>query len=83
MKKLVALVLTPDGQVDETAAAEIIAGLSRRTKKFLAALRSELRKRVVQVAVAGGTGSTMEEVIAAAYPGRRLDVEPTSHSAPV
>ena len=76
MKRLVALALPPDGQVNDAVAAEILAGLSRsELKKFLAALRTELKKRIVQVAVAGRRGSTMEEVIAAAYPGRRLDVE--------
>jgi F0F1-type ATP synthase delta subunit len=76
MKKLVALVLTADGQVDDAAAAEIIAGLSRPDlKKFLSAFRTELKKRVVQVAVAGRTAPTMEETISRAYPGRRLDVE--------
>ena len=44
MKKLVALVLAPDGQVNDTAAADVIAGLSRSDlKKFLAALRTELK----------------------------------------
>jgi len=76
MKRLVALVLTPDGQVNDIAAADVIAGLSRSDlKKFLAALRTELKKRIVQVAVAGRRGITMEEVISAAYPGRRLEVE--------
>jgi hypothetical protein len=76
MKRLVALVLTPDGQVNAAVAAEILDGLSRsELKKFLAALRTELKKRIVQVAVAGRRGPALEEVIAAAYPGRRLDVE--------
>ena len=76
MKRLVALVLTADGQVNDSAAADVIAGLSRADlKKFLAALRTEMKKRIVVVAVAGKPGPTMEEVVAAAYPGRRLDVE--------
>jgi hypothetical protein len=76
MKKLVALVLSPDGQVNDAAAAEILAGLSRPDlKKFLAALRTELKKRIVQVSIAGRRGSSMDETIARVYPGRRLDVE--------
>jgi hypothetical protein len=76
MKRLVALVLTPDGQVDDASAAEIIAGLSRPDlKKFLAALRTELKKRIVQVAIAGRRASSMDQTIARVYPGRRLDVE--------
>jgi hypothetical protein len=76
MKRLVALVLTADGQVNDSVAAEIIAGLSRSDlKKFLVALRTELKKRVVQVAVAGRRAISMDDTIARVYPGRRLDVE--------
>ncbi len=76
MKRLVALVLAPDGQVSDSAAAALLAGLSRSDlKRFLVALRTELKKRVVQVAVAGRKDSSMDETIARAYPGRRLDVE--------
>jgi len=76
MKRLVLLVLTPDGQVNDAVAAEIMAGLSRSDlKRFLIALRTELKKRIVQVAVAGRRDRSTDQVIAAAYPGRRLDVE--------
>jgi hypothetical protein len=76
VKKLVALVMSPDGQVNDSAAADILAGLSRSDlKRFLAALRTELKKRVVQVNVAGRKGSAMEQTISRIYPGRRLDVE--------
>lgn len=59
MNKLVALVFGPDDQVKEDVAAQIIAGLSRSDlKRFLAAFRLELRRRIVQVVLAGegGTG---------------------------
>jgi hypothetical protein len=76
MKRLVALVLAPDGQVNDDAAAQIIAGLSRTDlKRFRVAFLLELKRRVVQVAVAGRPGVALHEAIARAYPGRRLDLE--------
>jgi F0F1-type ATP synthase delta subunit len=76
MKRLVALILGPDGLVNEEVAAEILAQLSRSDlKKFLAALRIELKKRVVQVAVAGRPGTALAQAVARAWPGRRMDVE--------
>jgi hypothetical protein len=76
MKRLVALVLAPDGQVNDDVAAQLLAHLSRPDlKKFLAAFRLELRKRVVLVAVAGRPGTALGEAVERAYPGRRLDVE--------
>ena len=57
MNKLVALVFGPDDQVKEDVAAQIIAGLSRsELKRFLAAFRLEMRRRIVQVALAGEGG---------------------------
>lgn len=76
MKRLVALALAPDGQVNDVVAAELLSQLSRSDlKRFLAAFRLELKKRVVLVAVAGRPGAALDEAIARAYPGRRLDVE--------
>jgi hypothetical protein len=76
MKRLVALALSPDGQVNDEVASLLLSDLSRSDlKKFLAAFRLELRKRVVMVAVAGSPGTALGEAVARAYPGRRLDVE--------
>jgi len=76
MKRLVALALAPDGQVNDEVASLLLSQLSRSDlKKFLAALRIELRKRVVQVAVAGRPGQALEQAVARVWPGRRLDVE--------
>ncbi|MGO9311069.1 MAG: F0F1 ATP synthase subunit delta [Spirochaetia bacterium] len=76
MKKLVALVLGPDGTMNDEAASQIMSGLSRsELKMFLVVLRIELKKRVVQVAVAGRPGTALPAAVARAWPGRRLDVE--------
>jgi len=76
MNKLVSLVLGTDGQVKEDIAAEIVAGLSRsELKRFLAAFRLEMRRRIVQVSLAGEAGAALDTALSRAYPGRRLDVE--------
>ena len=76
MNKLVALVLGADDQVKEDIAAEIMAGLSRSDlKRFLAAFRLEMRRRIVQVALAGEAGAGLGTMLSRAYPGRRVDVE--------
>ncbi len=75
MDRLVALVLSPDGEVDEQAAASLLSGFTRaQLKAFLAALRRELRRRQVMVEVAGGDGSAVREAIGARYPGRPVQV---------
>jgi ATP synthase delta (OSCP) subunit len=75
MNKLVALVFGPDDQVKEDVAAQIIAGLSRsELKRFLAAFRLEMRRRIVQVALAGEGGPGLGATLARTYPGRRLDI---------
>lgn len=76
MKRLVSLVLGTDDQVKEDIAAEIVAGLSRsELKKFLAAFRLEMRRRIVRVSLAGEAGPALDAALSRAYPGRRLDVE--------
>ena len=76
MNRLVALVLDAHGDVNEDVAARILAGLSRaELKRFLAAFRLELRRRVVQVALAGKADGALDRTINAAYPGRALRVQ--------
>jgi hypothetical protein len=75
MKRLVALALSPDGQVNDEVAAQLLALPRSELKRFLVAFRLELRKRIVVVAVAGSPGTALGEAVARAYPGRRLDVE--------
>ncbi len=75
MNRLVSLVLDAGGGVKEDVAARILADLSRaELKKFLAALRLELKRRVVQVGVAGEGGPSLDRAIERAYPGRALRV---------
>ena len=77
MKRLVALVLTEDGDVRQDVAARILAELSRaQLKLFLAALQRELKRRVVQVALAGDPGKGLDPAMKRAYPGRAVRVQP-------
>jgi len=76
MKRLVALALAPDGQVHDEVASQLLSQLSRSDlKRFLAAFRIELKKRVVQVAVAGRPGTALAQAVAHAWPDRSLEVE--------
>ena len=76
MNRLVSLVLDANGEVKEDVAARVLADLSRaELKKFLAALRLELKRRVVQVGLAGDAGPGLEPAIAHAWPGRALRVQ--------
>jgi hypothetical protein len=76
MNRLVSLVLGADGAVREDVGAEILRELSRaELKKFLAALRLELKRRVVEVGLAGDAGSGLEATIGRAFPGRTMRVE--------
>ena len=77
MNRLVALVLNAQGDVNEDVAASILAGLSRaELKRFLAAFRLELKRRVVQVTLAGRADASLDRTIGQAYPGRALRVRP-------
>jgi len=76
MNRLVALVLDERGDVKEDVAARVLADLSRaELKKFLAALRLELRRRVVQVGLAGDAGPGLDAAIGRTWPGRALRVQ--------
>jgi len=76
MNRLVALVLAENGEVRGDVAAQILSQLSRsELKRFLAALRLELKRRVVQVAVAGDAGGALDATMERAYPGRAVRVE--------
>jgi hypothetical protein len=75
MNRLAKLVLGPDGQVDEQAAASLLSGFSRaQLKTFLAALRREVIRRRVSVEVAGPPGASMGAAMAERYPGRAVEV---------
>jgi hypothetical protein len=76
MNRLVELVLDDRGDARDEVAARVLADLSRaELKKFLAALRLELKRRVVQVGLAGEAGPGLDSVIERAWPGRALRVQ--------
>jgi hypothetical protein len=75
MNRLVSLALDAGGEVKDDVAARILSDLSRaELKKFLAALRLELKRRVVHVGVAGEAGAGLDAVIGRTWPGRTLRV---------
>jgi hypothetical protein len=75
VNRLLALALTPEGDVRDDVAATLLQGLSRsELKDFLAALRREVHRRHISVAVAGDP-ATAGDAAAVRYPGREVDVE--------
>jgi hypothetical protein len=76
MNRLVSLLLDASGEANEDVAARILADLSRaELKKFLAALRLELKRRVVLVGLAGEAGPGLDATIRRTWPGRTLQVQ--------
>jgi hypothetical protein len=76
MNRLVELVLTADGEVNDDVAGQIVSQLPRsELKAFLAGLRLELKRRTVRVALAGQPGGGLGEAVARAWPGKKVDVE--------
>jgi hypothetical protein len=75
VKRLVALVLGPDGEIREDVAERVLHELSRSDlKRFLAVLRRELKQRRVFVTLAGSASAGMDESISAIYGGRALSI---------
>ena len=75
MKRLVALVLTPQGDVRDEAASRLLELLSRsQLKEFLAALLRELKRRQVHATLAGAADAEVSTSLAKSYPGRELTV---------
>ncbi len=76
MKHLVDLALGPDGEIQEEVAQRVLQELSRSDlKKFLAALRRELKQRRVTVTLAGNPSTGMDESLSQSYGGRALSIE--------
>jgi F0F1-type ATP synthase delta subunit len=72
----VRLALTPDGEVNEEVAATLLERLTRpQLKRFLAALRQELKRRRVYVTVAGAPDPSVGPAVGEQYPGRDIGVE--------
>jgi hypothetical protein len=72
----VRLALTAEGEVNEEVAAMLLDRLSRsQLKRFLVALRQELKRRRVYVTVAGAPDASVAPAIGEQYPGRDVGVE--------
>jgi hypothetical protein len=72
----VRLALTADGGVNEEVAAILLERLTRpQLKKFLVALRQDLKRRRVYVTVAGTPDASVAPAIGEQYPGRDIGVE--------
>jgi hypothetical protein len=75
VKRLVALALTPEGEVRDEVASRLLELLSRsQLKEFLAALRRELKRRQVHATLAGRVDAEVGISLAQSYPGRELTV---------
>ena len=75
MNRLAELSFTPEGEINEEVAAWVLGSLSRsQLKSYLAALRREMRRRRVYVALSGGTEREVSGAIGERYPGKELSV---------
>jgi len=75
VNKLAALTLTQSGEINEEVASWALANLTRsQLKLYLAALRREMRRRSVYIALSGGVESEVRGSIGEQYPGRELSL---------
>ncbi len=73
MNRLAALTFTALGEINEEVASWALANLTRsQLKAYLSALRREMRRRRVYVAMSGGKESDVSGAIGERYPGREL-----------
>ncbi len=73
MNRLAALTFTALGEINEEVASWALANLTRsQLKAYLSALRREMRRRRVYVAISGGKESDVSGAIGERYPGREL-----------
>jgi len=70
------LALTADGGVNDEVAAILLDQLTRpQLKRFLVALRQDLKRRRVYVTVAGTPDASVAPAVGEQYPGRDIGVE--------
>jgi hypothetical protein len=70
------LALTADGRVNDEVAAILLEKLTRpQLKRFLVALRQDLKRRRVYVTVAGQPDASVAPSVWEQYPGRDIGVE--------
>ena len=75
MNKLAQMTFNANGDINEEVAAWVLQNLSRsQLKSYLAAVRREMRRRRVYVALSGGKESDVSGQIGEQYPGRELTV---------
>jgi hypothetical protein len=75
MNRLATLSFTTDGEINEAVASWALEALTRsQLKEYLAALRREMRRRRVYVALSGGVERDVSGAIGERYPGRELAV---------
>ena len=75
MNKLAALTFTQGGEINEEVASWALTNLTRsQLKSYLAALRREMRRRSVYVALSGGVDSEVRGPIGERYPGWELSI---------
>jgi predicted PP-loop superfamily ATPase len=75
VNKLASLTFTKEGEINEQVASRVLESLTRsQLKAYLAALRREMRRRRVYVALSGGAESDVSGAIGQRYPGRELAV---------
>ncbi|HVP17504.1 MAG TPA: hypothetical protein VMU36_00805, partial [Spirochaetia bacterium] len=75
VNKLAHLTFSADGEINEEIAVFVMQNLSRsQLKSYLSALRREMRRRRVYVALSGGKESDVSGQIGVRYPGRELSV---------
>ncbi len=75
MNKLAQLTFTAQGEVNEEVVSSILENLTRsQLKSYLSALRREMRRRRVYVALSGGRESDVSGTIGERYPGKELSI---------
>jgi F0F1-type ATP synthase delta subunit len=75
VNRLAQLTFTPEGEVNQEVASLVLENLTRSQLKFyLSALRREMRRRRVYVALSGGKESEVSGTISERYPGRELSI---------
>jgi ATP synthase delta (OSCP) subunit len=75
VNRVAQLTFGANGEINEEIAAWVLQQLSRsQLKSYLSALRREMRRRRVYVALSGGKESEVSGQIGERYPGRELSV---------
>lgn len=75
MKRLIDILLGPNGEIREEIAERILRDLSRsELKRFLTTLKREMARRRVDVTLAGMATAAIGTSMTGRYPGREVEV---------